>query len=130
VINCTNLLDKLHPTSYVKTMNTNTHPRAKEGRRETMTVEFNATLFRTHKDRAEAIAQEFLSAGGLNSRDEIRTILADNSDGELADETMREWFSPADPDAPDTGNEPVRRADLISGFAAARATFPEWLLTD
>lgn len=53
--------------------------------------EFQSTLFRNEADMLAAIADEFLSAGGMNSETAQSQILSDNTDEQLAAECISGW---------------------------------------
>lgn len=53
--------------------------------------EFQNSLFRTTTEMLDAIASEFLSAGGTNSEEMQRAFLAEASDAELAIEAIDGW---------------------------------------
>ena len=56
-----------------------------------MTHQFAGMLFDTHEKLVEAVAQEFMMAGGINSPDQITDILNDMSDTDLAAEALGMW---------------------------------------
>lgn len=53
--------------------------------------EFGGFLYRTTTDMLDAIAEEWLSAGGANSEEMQRSFLAEASDAELAIEAIDGW---------------------------------------
>jgi len=53
--------------------------------------EFGSFLYRTTTDMLDAIAEEWLSAGGANSKEMQREFLAEASDAELAIEAIDGW---------------------------------------
>ncbi len=57
----------------------------------TETYEFQASLFLNSREVADAIAMEYLTAGGGNSEDQVREFLRVSTDAEMADEAIREW---------------------------------------
>lgn len=56
-----------------------------------MRLEFQSTLFRTARDLTDAIAVEWMTAGGLNDRDFVAATLAATSDEALAAEVIGGW---------------------------------------
>lgn len=56
-----------------------------------MTYEFQNTLYRTPREVADAIAAEWLSAGGENGRITVEAELANNTDAELAEAAIDGW---------------------------------------
>lgn len=55
------------------------------------TYEFQSSLFRNSSEVAAAIASEWMSAGGLNGRSDIRGFFADATDEALAGEAIGAW---------------------------------------
>jgi hypothetical protein len=56
-----------------------------------MSWTFQGIAYQTKRDYYAAIVQEYLSAGGLNSRQFVRETFADASDVELANEVIKGW---------------------------------------
>ena len=56
-----------------------------------MSWTFQGVAYRTARDYYAAIAHDWLSAGGLNSRQFVRETFAETSDDELADEVIEGW---------------------------------------
>ena len=56
-----------------------------------MSWTFQGIAYQTKRDYFAAIAQEWLSAGGANSRRYIREAFFDATDEELADEVIEGW---------------------------------------
>ena len=56
-----------------------------------MTYKFQGSLYRTAREMHDAIASEWLSAGGLNSAEDQSAILADETAEAMADEATRWW---------------------------------------
>lgn len=56
-----------------------------------MTYEFQSTLFKNARQMADAIADEWLSAGGSNNSDVQREFLNSHSDDQMADEAIEGW---------------------------------------
>ena len=56
-----------------------------------MSWTFQGIAYQTKRDYYAAIAHEWLSAGGLNSRQFVRETFAETSDDELADEVIEGW---------------------------------------
>lgn len=53
--------------------------------------EFQNCIFRSQREMLDTIAEEWLSAGGSNSEETQRAVLADMSDAELAAEAIEGW---------------------------------------
>jgi len=86
--------------------------------------EFGSFLYRTTTDMLDAIAEEWLSAGGANSEEMQRAFLADASDTELAIEAIDGWGL----DLPGDFGEPSHMEfneyaadDLAAAFGRLRA---------
>jgi hypothetical protein len=76
---------------------------------------FRGTAYQTKRDYYAAVALEWLSAGGLKSRQLVRETLAETSDDELADEVIEDWsFAGEKP--------PFERDGLTQAFAEYRHT--------
>lgn len=56
-----------------------------------MKLEFQSMLFRTASDLCDAIAIEWLTAGGLNDEKYVAEALSDTSDDALALEVIQAW---------------------------------------
>ena len=101
-----------------------------------MSNEFQSTIYNSQGDMLDAIAVEWLTAGGANDIEFIRAYLRDKADAELADEAIKGWRL----DRPDEGFEPrdpshmeqegYTAADLAKAFARLRASpseyIPDW----
>ena len=75
---------------------------------------FQGTAYQTKRDYYAAIAQDWLSSGGANSRRYIRETFFDATDEELADEVIE--GSSLD------GQQPFERDGLTQAFADYRKT--------
>ena len=73
------------------------------------------TAYQTKRDYYAAIARDWLSAGGLNSRQFVRETFADTSDDELADEVIEGWSL-------DGEQPPFEHDGLTQAFADYRKT--------
>jgi hypothetical protein len=62
--------------------------------------EFQNSLFRTTTEMLDAIAEDWLSAGGANGIDFQRAVLDDSTDVELAIETIDGWGLARSEDGP------------------------------
>ena len=76
---------------------------------------FQRTAYQTKRDYYAAIARDWLSAGGLNSRQFVRETSAETSDDELADEVIEGWSL-------DGQQPPFERDGLTQAFADYRKT--------
>jgi len=56
-----------------------------------MSYRFGSKLYKTKDNMLSAIAEEFISAEGVHTEEEIREILETNSSLELAQEAIEEW---------------------------------------
>ena len=56
-----------------------------------MSYEFRSVLHRSSGEMHNAIASEYLSAGGLNGRETMLGFLAEATDAELAADATKEW---------------------------------------
>jgi len=56
-----------------------------------MSYRFGSKLYKTKDNMLSAIAEEFISAEGVHTKEEIREILETNSSLELAQEAIEEW---------------------------------------
>ena len=91
---------------------------------------FGSVLYDTSRKYHAAIAQEWLSANGLNSRKFVRESFNSCTDAELADEAVEAWdlLAPKDEERDwETGElveipSDVSREALIQAFADYRAT--------
>ena len=80
-----------------------------------MSWTFHGTAYQTKRDYYAAIAHDWLSAGGLNSRQFVRETFAETSDDELADEVIEGWSL--------DGQQPPFELDgLTQAFADYRKT--------
>lgn len=89
-----------------------------------MSYEFQSTLFNTVSQMCNAIAGEWLSAGGSNGRDDIESALRDYTDDQLAAECMEGWG--LDQEVGDEGqtwmeSRGIDMDDLKAGFARVRS---------
>jgi hypothetical protein len=80
-----------------------------------MSWTFQGTAYQTKRDYYAAIARDWLSAGGLNSRQFVRETFAETSDDELADEVTEGWSL-------DGQQPPFDRDDIAQAFADYRKT--------
>ena len=78
-----------------------------------MSWTFQGTAYQTKRDYYAAIARDWLSAGGLNSRQFVRETFAETSDDELADEVIEGWSL-------DGQQPPFDRDDIAQAFADYR----------
>ena len=78
-----------------------------------MSWTFQGVAYRTARDYYAAIAHDWLSAGGLNSRQFVRETFAETSDDELADEVIEGWSL-------DGQQPPFERDGLTQAFADYR----------
>jgi hypothetical protein len=89
--------------------------------------EFQNTLFRTEAEMLNAVAGEWLSAGGMNDGETMRQFLAGYSDEELARECVEGWGLdlPESEDGEETWMEKrgVDQDDISDVFADMRANF-------
>jgi hypothetical protein len=92
-----------------------------------MTFEFQNTLHRTADEMCDAIAGEWLSAGGMNSRETMLGFLAEMTDEQLAAECILGWGfdQPESEDAEETWMDArgADAADIESAFANLRRDF-------
>lgn len=56
-----------------------------------MKYEFQSMLFRTQSEMCDAIAEEWITAGGLNDGECVAALLAGTTDQELARDCVAEW---------------------------------------
>ncbi len=80
-----------------------------------MTYEFGATLHRNSREFHQHIAEEFLSAGGLNNHEAMLGFLRNDSNNDLAAEAESEWQLTENPD--------YDHEELLDAFAHIRANF-------
>ena len=80
-----------------------------------MSWTFQGTAYQTKRDYYAAIARDWLSAGGLNSRQFVRETFAETTDDELADEVIEGWSL-------DGQQPPFERDGLTHAFADYRKT--------
>jgi hypothetical protein len=80
-----------------------------------MSWTFQGIAYQTKRDYYAAIAQEWLSAGGANSRRYIRETFFHATDEELADEVIEGWSL-------DGQQPPFERDGLTQAFADYRKT--------
>jgi hypothetical protein len=89
-----------------------------------MTYEFQNTIYRTSTDLLDAIAYEWLTAGGLNGPDVIKELQADKTDAELARECIKGWGLDEPFDGSDDEDPPrswmdergITEEDLVEAF--------------
>jgi hypothetical protein len=79
-----------------------------------MSWTFQGIAYQTKRDYFAAIVQEYLSAGGLNSRQFVRETFANASDAELANEVIKGWSI--------DGQQPPFERGLAQAFADYRKT--------
>lgn len=84
--------------------------------------EFQSTLYRNSREMCLGIAGAYLSAGGLNTRYEVRRIVEELSDEWLADEVISQWGLNDDWLA----SRKTDRGDIVEAFATIRAHFDEF----
>jgi hypothetical protein len=80
-----------------------------------MAYEFGSMLYRNSRDMHVAMAEEWLSAGGANHRDDMLESLAAMSDEALADEAIEAWTLDE--------NEDFDRSDFLAAWADVRSQF-------
>ena len=101
-----------------------------------MSYKFGGRLFRNSAEMHHAIAEQWLSAGGANTTDDMYEAL-DRRDSELADEAISAWdlSEYADDDPGPRGDLPRRysefsRVALIKAFAHIRDNFRDLYLDE
>lgn len=99
-----------------------------------MSNKFQSTLFPSQRDMLDAIAAEWLTAGGANSNEDIRGFFLEYSDAEMAAEAIESWGLDQAADF-DDGESHMKREDytaedLAQAFARMRANpkehFSDW----
>jgi hypothetical protein len=86
-----------------------------------MSYEFQSTLFRSVSAMCDAIAGEWLTAGGMNKPADVDQIVAGRTAQELATECFEgwdfndEWLAERD----------TERADIVAGFERFVANRPD-----
>jgi len=96
---------------------------------------FGGALFRTESHRNATILNTWITAGGRNSEEEVRSILARNTDTALVNELVGAWFTVRDGFAliaPASGTreaEEVAVADLINAMVTYRQDFTDGLFS-
>lgn len=86
--------------------------------------QFNGTLYRTTTDMLDAIAEEWLSAGGANGIDFQRAVLDELSDDELAAEVITEWkLDGRNDEEPHMEFNEYSASDLAAAFGRLRGRF-------
>jgi hypothetical protein len=86
--------------------------------------EFQNSLFRTTADMLDAIAEEWLSAGGANSEEMQRAFLDESTDAELAIEAIDGWGLDRHGDFGEPSHMEFNEyttSDLAAAFARLRA---------
>lgn len=84
--------------------------------------EFAGTLYRTTTDMLDAIAEEWLSAGGASGIDFQRAFLAELSDDEAAAAVIKEWkLDRCFDEKPHMELNGYTASDLAAAFARLRA---------
>jgi hypothetical protein len=88
-----------------------------------MSYEFQSTLHRTLRSMLDAIAEEWVTCGGLNGPAMVNEVFAENTDEALAAECVSGWGldQAGDDETPShmTRND-YTLADLIAAFSAYR----------
>jgi hypothetical protein len=84
-----------------------------------MAYEFQSTLFPTSREMCEAIAHEWLTAGGLNSTADVSEFIADGAEA-LADECIAGWgLDEIDENGKSwMAAREIDRTDIVAGFAS------------
>jgi hypothetical protein len=82
--------------------------------------EFQSTLFRTSSEMHRAIADSYMSAGGANDDETIRSFLSECSDAELTAECEQEWELAEFDDDGDRSMPDYNRAELREAFEDLR----------
>ena len=77
-----------------------------------MSYEFQSMLYQTSAQLHAAIADAYLTAGGLNGDDDIWRYFAEQTDEQLADDAIAEWEL--------TDNHDFDRAELLVALKEAR----------
>ena len=80
--------------------------------------EFAGTLYRTKYEMLDGIAYEYMTAGGLNSSEQIDEILEYISPEDAADEAIQGWELEEHMD--DNGYTKEDLTDAMRGFIGAR----------
>jgi len=94
---------------------------------------FQGPLYRGKRNMLDAIAYEWLTAGGANHADDVADALASYTDLALAFETiMARWLGTGDGDDVPTHmkRNGYTLADLAAAFARFRAARPDTTPTD
>jgi hypothetical protein len=92
-----------------------------------MAYEFAGSLYRNEASMLDAIAHDWITAGGSHTQEDVRRILQDFSDNELADDCITEWEldTPPDPNDLDRHSHMMthyyQASDLTAAFARFRA---------
>lgn len=81
-----------------------------------MKLEFQSMLFRTARDLTDAIAAEWLTAGGLNDAEEVAEALATYTDTHLAREAIDAW----DLNAEWLDARGIDASDIVAAFSRIR----------
>ena len=85
-----------------------------------MSYEFAGQLYPTSYKAAEGIVREFMTAGGLNSPEQIAQFFAEGSDEQLYADMVDNWTMP----------EGVEQADLMKAIRYYRMEVEETTSTD
>lgn len=97
----------------------------------TMSYEFQSTLFPSLDSMLNAIAGEWISAGGNNSNEDIRRFFDEATDAELAAEAIEGWGLDRVADFDEEESHKARHdytaEDLAEAFARIRANPEEHL---
>jgi len=81
-----------------------------------MIYEFQSTFFKTVRQMSDAIADEWLSAGGSNNPDTQRDFLDTKTDADLANDAIEAW----DLNDEWAKNRDFTRDNLIEAFSRLR----------
>jgi hypothetical protein len=82
-----------------------------------MSYEFQSIWYRMQSDMHAAIAERWLSADGINSREDMLRFLSDMSDEDCAINAETNWEL--------ADHEYYDRSELMAAFAELRANFDE-----
>lgn len=90
--------------------------------------QFAGGLYRNEREMCEAIAEMWLSADGANDRDAMLGFLSEETDEQLADDTLRHWFGEWSEDGQTEPN--FGRPELVKAFATVRRDFDNHFPTE
>lgn len=99
-----------------------------------MTYEFGSSLYRNPREMCDAVAEQWLSAGGANDLADMLQFLNQMTDAQLADECIEGWGlnQPVDSDDPESPTwlaaRDTDRDDLITAFQVLRDNLDERMM--